>query len=189
MSKNQGKIIEALKPLKGKRSSLTLKEYAEQHGFTRTGVWVVAQRFNVSFKPGVRGQKALITFNGHKMSQIKLNRIMEFKAQLPQLDERERLNADDIAARLGLSNTTIRAWCHILRHRLHNHNGRVVYKHDTTGWPAIIDPMLKRGEPMKVIMAAIHGVSSCSIYRWLANTERITVRERDRSTYKSACPN
>lgn len=188
MSKNQGKIIEAVKRLKGKQLC-TINEFAAQHGFTRTGVWVVSQRYGVTFKESDRPVKALVTFNGHKMSQLKLNRIMEFKAMLPQLDIKERLNADDIGGRLRLSNTTIRSWCHILRHRLQNHNGRVVYKHDTTGWPAIIDPMLERGEPMKVIMAAIPGVSTCSIYRWLANTERITVRERDRSTYKSASPN
>ena len=188
MSRNQGKIIAAIKGLKGVQP-ITINEFAAQHGFTRTGVWVVSQRYGVTFKRGTRPAKALVTFNGHKMSQLKLNRLMEFKAMLPQLDLKERLNADDIGGRLRLSNTTIRGWCHILRHRLQNHNGRTVYQHDKSGWPAIIDPLLKRGEPMKVIMSAIPGVSTCSIYRWLANTERITVNERDRSTYKSACPN
>jgi len=45
-----------------------------------------------------RKPKATETLNGHKMSKLKFDRIRAFEAMLPQLDERERLNAPDIAA-------------------------------------------------------------------------------------------
>jgi hypothetical protein len=188
MSKYTRTAYDIVKSVKNPEQ-ITLPDLCRKHNILMSTARYNAMKLGVKFKCGMAGRQKMITFNGHQMTQNKLNRIMQFKVLLPQLDEVERLNADDIAARLKQSNTTIRSWCHILRHRLKNHNGRTVYQHDKSGWPAIIDPMLKRGEPMKVIMAAIPGVSTCSIYRWLANTERITVRERDRSTYKSASPN
>ena len=135
-----------------------------------------------------RRPRQMFDLNGIRVSRIRYDRIMTFKAMLPQLDYKERLNADDMAARMGVTSTTIRYWLQILNHRPQNHNGRTVYCHDKSGWPAIIDLLLKAGKSLSEICKAIPSVSACSIYRWLANTERITVRERDRSTYKSASP-
>ena len=61
-----------------------------------------------------RGPKATHTLNGVAMSKLKYDRILAFKDRLPQLDERERLNADDIAARLGVTGSCIREWLRIL---------------------------------------------------------------------------
>ena len=49
-----------------------------------------------------RPPKATHVLNGVQMSKLKFDRILAFRAQLPQLDEKERLGADDMAARLGI---------------------------------------------------------------------------------------
>jgi DNA-binding transcriptional MerR regulator len=135
-----------------------------------------------------RRQRQMFDLNGIRVSRIRYERIITFKAMLPQLDYKERLNAEDMASRMGVTATTIRYWLQILNHRPQNHNGRTVYCHDKSGWPAIVDPLLKAGKSIGEICKAMPGVAPSSIYRWMANTQRIEVNERDRSTYKSASP-
>lgn len=133
-----------------------------------------------------RGPKATHELNGVKMSKLKLDRILAFKAQLPQLDEKERLGADDIAARLGITGSCIREWLRILGHRLHRHNGRTIYKHDTKDWPKRILPVYKAtGHNCKATAAQL-GMTACVVYRWLANNGYLVKKyaPRDISTYK-----
>lgn len=133
-----------------------------------------------------RGPKATHELNGVKMSKLKLDRILAFKAQLPQLDEKERLGADDIAARLGITGSCIRDWLRILGHRLHRHNGRTIYKHDTKDWPKRILPVYKAtGHNCKATAAQL-GMTACVVYRWLANNGHLVKKyaPRDISTYK-----
>ena len=65
-----------------------------------------------------RGSKKTHEINGHKMSKLKHDRIRAFEAMLPQLDERERLNSEDVASRLGVSGVTICSWLRVLGRRL-----------------------------------------------------------------------
>lgn len=133
-----------------------------------------------------RGPKATHTLNGVNMSKLKFDRILAFRAQLPQLDEKERLGADDIAARLGLTGSCIREWLRILGHKLHRHNGRTVFKHDTTDWPAKILPIYKATGYNCKKTAETLGMTACVVYRWLANTGHLKPKyaPRDISTYK-----
>lgn len=133
-----------------------------------------------------RGAKATHTLNGVKMSKLKFDRILSFRAQLPQLDAKERLNADDIAARLGITGSCIRQWLRILGHRLHNHNGRTIYKHDHTGWEEKILPVYKATGYMAGKTAVALGMDKSVVYRWLANEGHLKRKyaERDISKYK-----
>lgn len=127
-----------------------------------------------------RGPKAVVQINGVWMSKLKHSRIMAFKARLPKLDERERLNADDIAARLGVTGSCIREWLRILGHRLHNHNGRTVYKHDTTGWPERILPVYAAKGHNASATADALGMDKSVVYRWLANNGHLRRKYADR---------
>lgn len=124
--------------------------------------------------------------NGVKMSKLKHDRIRAFEAMLPQLDERERLNAPDIAARLGCSGSNINLWLRILGRRLKNHNGRTFYKHDTTDWPKRILPVYKATGYNCKKTAEKLGMVACVVYRWLANNGHLKRKyaDRDISTLK-----
>ena len=134
-----------------------------------------------------KGQiKATFAINGVKMSKLKHDRIRAFEKQLPQLDEKERLNADDISARLGNTGSCVRQWLRILGHRLHNHNGRTIYKHDHTGWEQKILPVYKATGYMAGKTAVTLGMDKSVVYRWLANEGHLKRKhaERDISKFK-----
>jgi len=130
--------------------------------------------------------KATQTLNGVKMSQLKFDRILAFRAQLPQLDHKERLGSLDIAARLGVSSSCVNQWLRILGYRLNNHNGRTIYKHDHTGWEDKILPVYKKTGYMAGKTAELLGMDKSVVYRWLANTGHLKPKyaPRDISTYK-----
>jgi hypothetical protein len=133
-----------------------------------------------------RGAKATHDINGIKMSKLKHDRIRAFEAMLPQLDNRERLNAPDIAARLGCSSSNVNLWLRILGHRLNNHNGRTFYKHDTKDWAAKILPIYKKTGYMAGKTAEAVGLDKSVVYRWLANNGHLKRKyaDRDISTLK-----
>ena len=133
-----------------------------------------------------RAPKATHTLNGVQMSKLKFDRIIAFRAQLPQLDQKERLGALDIAARLGVSSSCVNQWLRILGHRLNNHNGRTIYKHDHTGWEEKILPVYKSTGYMAGKTAVLLGMDKSVVYRWLANTGHLKPKyaPRDISTYK-----
>ena len=133
-----------------------------------------------------RGAKATHNINGVQMSKLKHDRIRAFEAMLPQLDERERLNAPDIAARLSCSGSNVNLWLRILGHRLNNHNGRTFFKHDTKDWPAKILPIYRSNGYMAGKAAEAVGLDKSVVYRWLANNGYLKRKyaERDISTLK-----
>jgi transposase-like protein len=133
-----------------------------------------------------RGAKATQTLNGVKMSKLKFDRILAFRAQLPQLDQKERLGSLDIAARLGVSSSCVNQWLRILGYRLNNHNGRTIYKHDHTGWEEKILPVYKATGYKAGKTAVALGMDKSVVYRWLANTGHLKPKyaPRDISTYK-----
>ncbi len=133
----------------------------------------------------IRKNKDTHEINGVKMSKLKHDRIRAFEAMLPQLDERERLNSEDVAARLGVSGVTICSWLKVLGRRLLNNNGRRFFAWDKSEWHKTVLPIYKKTKSVAATSKAV-GINSCSIYRWLANKGRLVrkYRERDISTFK-----
>ncbi len=132
-----------------------------------------------------RGLKATHEINGNKMSKLKHDRIRAFEAMLPQLDERERLNSEDVASRLGVSGVTICSWLRVLGRRLKNNNGRTFYSYDKTNWSKTVLPIYKKTGNVSETAKAV-GINTCSIYRWLSNNGHLVrkYRERDISSFK-----
>jgi len=132
-----------------------------------------------------RGLKATHEINGVKMSKLKHDRIRAFEAMLPQLDERERLNSEDVASRLGVSGVTICSWLRVLGRRLKNNNGRTFYSYDKTNWSKTVLPIYKKTGNVSETAKAV-GINTCSIYRWLSNNGHLVrkYRERDISSFK-----
>ena len=132
-----------------------------------------------------RGAKATHDINGIKMSKLKHDRIRAFEAMLPQLDDRERLNSEDVASRLGLTGSTICSWLRILGRRLLNNNGRTFFSWDKSNWHKTVLPIYKKTGSVAETAKAV-GINTCTVYRWLANSGHLVrkYRDRDISKYK-----
>ena len=132
-----------------------------------------------------RGLKATHNINGVQMSKLKHDRIRAFEAMLPQLDERERLNSEDVASRLGVSGVTICSWLRVLGRRLLNNNGRTFFAWDKSNWHNTVLPVYKKTGSSYAAAKAV-GVNSTTVYRWLSNNGHLKrkYRERDISSFK-----
>jgi hypothetical protein len=104
---------------------------------------------------------------------------------LPQLDEKERLNSEDVASRLGVTGVTICSWLRVLGRRLLNNNGRRFFSWDKSNWHNTVLPVYKKTGSAYAAAKAV-GVNSCTVYRWLSNNGHIVRkhRERDISSFK-----
>ena len=132
-----------------------------------------------------RGSKKTHVINGVGMSKLKHDRIRAFEAMLPQLDERERLNSEDVAARLGVSGVTICSWLKVLGRRMLNNNGRRFFSWDKSNWHKTVLPVYQKTGSALAAAKAV-GVNSCTVYRWLSNNGHLVrkYRERDISSFK-----
>ena len=133
----------------------------------------------------IRKAKDTHEINGVKMSKLKHDRIRAFEAMLPQLDERERLNSEDVASRLGVSGVTICSWLRVLGRRLLNNNGRTFFAWDKSNWHKTVLPVYKKTGSSYAAAKAV-GVNSTTVYRWLSNNGHLVrkYRERDISSFK-----
>ena len=133
----------------------------------------------------IRKAKNTHEINGVKMSKLKHDRIRAFEAMLPQLDERERLNSEDVASRLGVSGVTICSWLRVLGRRLKNNNGRTFFAWDKSNWHNTVLPVYKKTGSSYAAAKAV-GVNSTTVYRWLSNNGHLVrkYRERDISSFK-----
>ena len=133
----------------------------------------------------IRKAKNTHEINGVKMSKLKHDRIRAFEAMLPQLDERERLNSEDVASRLGVSGVTICSWLRVLGRRLLNNNGRTFFAWDKSNWHKTVLPVYKKTRSSYAAAKAV-GVNSTTVYRWLSNNGHLVrkYRERDISSFK-----
>jgi NADH/NAD ratio-sensing transcriptional regulator Rex len=133
----------------------------------------------------IRKAKDTHEINGVKMSKLKHDRIRAFEAMLPQLDERERLNSEDVASRLGVSGVTICSWLRVLGRRLLNNNGRTFFAWDKSNWHNTVLPVYKKTGSSYAAAKAV-GVNSTTVYRWLSNNGHLKrkYRERDISSFK-----
>jgi hypothetical protein len=138
-------------------------------------------------KPRRGGWGSVAEINGVKMSRLKYDRILALKARLPQLDERERLGAEDIGARLGITASSVRGWLHILGHRLHNHNGRTIWAYDKSSWDKTVLPIyLKTGSVTETAKATGYNLST--VGRWLTNNgHRKPIWEKDVGDCRNNC--
>jgi hypothetical protein len=132
-----------------------------------------------------RGLKATHNINGVQMSKLKHDRIRAFEAMLPQLDERERLNSEDVASRLEVSSVTICSWLRVLGRRLLNNNGRTFFAWDKSNWHNTVLPVYKKTGSSYAAAKAV-GANSTTVYRWLSNNGHLVrkYRERDISSFK-----
>ena len=133
----------------------------------------------------IRKAKNTHEINGVKMSKLKHDRIRAFEAMLPQLDERERLNSEDVASRLEVSSVTICSWPRVLGRRLLNNNGRTFFAWDKSNWHNTVLPVYKKTGSSYAAAKAV-GVNSTTVYRWLSNNGHLVrkYRERDISSFK-----
>ena len=133
----------------------------------------------------IRKAKNTHEINGVKMSKLKHDRIRAFEAMLPQLDERERLNSEDVASRLEVSSVTICSWLRVLGRRLKNNNGRTFFSWDKSNWHNTVLPVYKK-TGSSYAAAKAGGVNSTTVYRWLSNNGHLVrkYRERDISSFK-----
>ena len=133
----------------------------------------------------IRKAKNTHEINGVKMSKLKHDRIRAFEAMLPQLDERERLNSEDVASRLEVSSVTICSWLRVLGRRLLNNNGRTFFAWDKSNWHNTVLPVYKKTGSSYAAAKAV-GVNSTTVYRWLSNNGHLVrkYRERDISSFK-----
>jgi len=133
----------------------------------------------------IRKAKNTHEINGVKMSKLKHDRIRAFEAMLPQLDERERLNSEDVASRLEVSSVTICSWLRVLGRRLKNNNGRTFFSWDKSNWHNTVLPVYKKTGSSYAAAKAV-GVNSTTVYRWLSNNGHLVrkYRERDISSFK-----
>ena len=133
----------------------------------------------------IRKAKDTHEINGVKMSKLKHDRIRAFEAMLPQLDERERLNSEDVASRLEVSSVTICSWLRVLGRRLLNNNGRTFFAWDKSNWHNTVLPVYKKTGSSYAAAKAV-GVNSTTVYRWLSNNGHLVrkYRERDISSFK-----
>ena len=133
----------------------------------------------------IRKAKDTHEINGVKMSKLKHDRIRAFEAMLPQLDEKERLNSEDVASRLGVSGVTICSWLRVLGRRLLNNNGRRFFAWDKSNWHKTVLPVYKKTGSSYAAAKAV-GVNSTTVYRWLSNNGHLKrkYRERDISSFK-----
>lgn len=124
-----------------------------------------------------------IRSNGMKTLGRALNRtLVERRAralepQLRELAEVKRYGAEDIGPKLGISSSAARKYMKHLGIQFPT-NGRTVFKYDTSGWDKDVLKWHRQGKGTAEI-AKLKGVSTSTVYRYLANGGHLTIRERD----------
>lgn len=111
------------------------------------------------------------------MTPLIARRAAAMEATLRHLAEVKRLGAEDIGPKLGIAPVTALRYLRLLGIDFPT-NGRKVFRLDRTGWDKDVPQLYRQGVPTKEI-ARRKGVSTSSVYRYLANGGHITVRERD----------
>ena len=180
----RGDVTKAVAALVAAHPDMPTKQVAEQIGTSYTAAYVAYKRLGLTpVKMKTRKKKATHEINGVKMNKLKHDRIRKFEQMLPQLDERERLNSEDVAARLGMSGVTICSWLKVLGRRLKNNNGRTFYAHDKSEWANTVLPIYQQTGNVRATAKAV-GINVCSVYRWLANSGHLVRQRADRDISK-----
>lgn len=119
-----------------------------------------------------RRPREMITLpSGHKVSRSLHSKLTAVRADLERLNDRERLNLPDIAARLGVTRETAATWADLLGIAIHNSYKRP--RVDKTTWAKVLPTLRKSGMTYKQIAAQI-GATPISVCRWFLNQGIVT---------------
>jgi hypothetical protein len=123
-------------------------------------------------EPKKRKPRAMILLpNGRTVSRSLHNKLLAVSEELKRLNDRERLNLPDIAARLGVTRETAATWAELLGIAIHNSYKRP--RVDKTTWAKVLPTLRKSGMTYKQIAAKI-GATPISVCRWFLNQGIVT---------------
>ena len=130
---------------------------------------------NESKKP--RRPREMLEINGRKVSRSLHSKLIAIRADLDRLNNVERLNLPDIAARLSVSRETAATWAELLGVTILNSYRRP--RLDKSTWAKLLPPMRKRGMTYKEIGAQV-GATNISVCRWFLNQGIVTNKHYNR---------
>lgn len=123
-------------------------------------------------QPKKRKPRAMILLpNGRTVSRSLNDKLNAIRDQLIRLNEVERLNFPDIAARLGVTRETAANYAELLGIKVHNSYRRP--RVDKTNWAKVLPPLRATGMTYGEIGAKI-GATKISVCRWFLNQGIIT---------------
>jgi len=109
--------------------------------------------------------------NGQPVSVSLHNKLMAVRDQLIRLNDIERLNFPDMAARLGVTRETAATYAELLGIKVHNSYSRP--RVDKKNWAKILPPLRATGMTYEQIGAKI-GATKISVCRWFLNQGIVT---------------
>jgi hypothetical protein len=123
-------------------------------------------------EPKKRKPRAMILLpNGRTVSRSLHSRLLAVRANLEHMNDKERLNLPDIAARLGVTRETAATYAELLGIAIHNSYKRP--RVDKATWPKVLPMLRKSGMTYKVIAERI-GATPISVCRWFLNQGIVT---------------
>ena len=123
-------------------------------------------------EPKKRRPREMIALpSGHSVSRSLHNKLLAVRADLERLNDKERLNLPDIAARLGVTRETAATWAELLGIAIHNSYKRP--RLDKATWPKVLPMLRKSGMTYKAIAERI-GATPISVCRWFLNQGIVT---------------
>jgi thiaminase len=122
-------------------------------------------------EPKKRRPREMVEINGHSISRSLHTRIMAVRANLEHMNEKERLNFPDIAARLGVTRETAVTYAELLGIKVHNSYKRP--RVDKKNWAKVLPPLRATGMTYEQIGAKI-GATKISVCRWFLNQGIVT---------------
>ena len=126
----------------------------------------------MSTEPKKRKPRAMILLpNGSTVSRSLHNKLLAVRPQLERLNDAERLNLPDIAARLGITRETAATWAALLGIAIHNSCKRP--RIDKSKWGKVLPALRKTGMTYGQIGDKI-GATKISVCRWFLNQGIIT---------------
>lgn len=109
--------------------------------------------------------------NGQPVSLSLHSKLLAVRANLEHMNDRERLNFPDIAARLGVTRETAVTYAELLGIKVHNSYKRP--RVDKKNWAKVLPPLRATGMTYGQIGAKI-GATKISVCRWFLNQGIIT---------------
>ena len=123
-------------------------------------------------EPKKRRPREMIALpSGYNVSRSLHSRLLAVRANLEHMNDKERLNLPDIAARLGVTRETAATYAELLGIAIHNSYKRP--RVDKATWPKVLPMLRKSGMTYKVIAERI-GATPISVCRWFLNQGIVT---------------
>jgi thiaminase len=123
-------------------------------------------------EPKKRRPREMIALpSGHNVSRSLHNKLLAVREELTRLNEVERLNFPDIAARLGVTRETAATYAELLGIKVHNSYSRP--RVDKKNWAKVLPPLRATGMTYEQIGAKI-GATKISVCRWFLNQGIVT---------------